>query len=494
MHLLHDTMSLARWMTRILVGSTLLAAAAMQPGSRLTHIQSRGARTGPPHCQQASSSSDDAAALLVRSACHRDVAAAQVLRVLEAVERRTLGLPITEADLDGHFELIFASAAARLPLLDGYMPNREFLAWDFAAGRLDLEIETLPFLPTIKVVGEGLTWDAATQTLSYTVGKKPPSTWSILFMDDQAGVVAARSSVTGLNLIRRLRGGYSATRAARRQERSSRGATRAVMCDASPSYCRSSLVPAAWLRSHLSDDDLLVLDVTQKLDKATNTVSPDAKGFLAERIHGARFADVGGRLSMPGQRNARGDVLHNMRPAAGTLTSGLAELGVRDDARTHLVLYSSRHVMWATRVWWLLHSVGFAGRVSVLDGGLQAWRAHGFETESGPPSDRDAWPCFGLSPPIRSWRAEAFVAKDRVLSAIGNPDVALIDSLKPASFAGTKESRYGRRGHIESAVNVPYTTVVDTASGLFLSADAIGAAFAAVGLSPRRDERTLLLY
>ena len=52
---------------------------------------------------------------------------------------------ISAADLQGHrWELIFSSAAAKLPLLDGYMPNREVLTWDLERSRLELEIETLP--------------------------------------------------------------------------------------------------------------------------------------------------------------------------------------------------------------------------------------------------------------------------------------------------------------------------------------------------------------
>ena len=32
---------------------------------------------------------------------------------------------------------------------------------------------------------------------------------------------------------------------------------------------------------------------------------------------------------------------------------------------------------------------------------------------------------------------------------------AQVDTLKPSSFDGSKPSRYGRRGHIASAINVP---------------------------------------
>ena len=146
----------------------------------------------------------DVASVLTQCAIRRDIPAASILRALEAVEAKPAGLPVSNDDLAGTWELIFSSAAARVPFVNGYMPNRELLTWDLDARRLDLAIETLPLLPSIKVVGQHLTFDQVEQTLTYTVGKKPESRWSILFFARDEGVIAARSSVTGLNIIRRL--------------------------------------------------------------------------------------------------------------------------------------------------------------------------------------------------------------------------------------------------------------------------------------------------
>ena len=59
---------------------------------------------------------------------------------------------------------------------------------------------------------------------------------------------------------------------------------------------------------------------------------------------------------------------------------------------------------------------------------------------------------------------------------------AQVDTLKPASFDG-KSSRYGRRGHIRTAVNVPYTSLLDEA-GCFLPEPELRRAFAGVGDEP----------
>ena len=48
------------------------------------------------------------------------------------------------------------------------------------------------------------------------------------------------------------------------------------------------------------------------------------------------------------------------------------------------MLYSIGTMMWSTRFWWMLRSLGF-DNVAVLDGGLDKWKAEGRPTETGDP-------------------------------------------------------------------------------------------------------------
>ena len=77
-----------------------------------------------------------------------------------------------------------------------------------------------------------------------------------------------------------------------------------------------TLVSPGWLQGQLAagTNRLCILDVTQRLDATDNTVSADADAFAAAHIPGARFVDVGGRLSRQDQRTAEGTLLHNMMP------------------------------------------------------------------------------------------------------------------------------------------------------------------------------------
>ena len=129
-----------------------------------------------------------------RSAKPDDVLAA--LEVLRAERPR----PPTRDSFGGTWELVWNDKLAKVPVINGYMPNRETLVWDLDAGVLDLRVETLPFLPEVKIRGDGLTY--ADGVLTYTVGDKPPSTWDVFHAED--GVVCAESSATGLNVIRRI--------------------------------------------------------------------------------------------------------------------------------------------------------------------------------------------------------------------------------------------------------------------------------------------------
>ena len=233
---------------------------------------------------------------------------------------------------------------------------------------------------------------------------------------------------------------------------------------------RSSLVSAPWLKDNLGDPKIRVLDVTQVLDRTTNTVAPAVDTYMTSHVPGARFVDVAGRLSTPDPK------LHNLAPSPEQFASELSRQGVDDDS--HVILYSSSKVMWATRVWYLLDSFGFEGEVSVLDGGLKAWTRAGGGTESGVAPQQPT----PTTLPIRQARYRAFVDKEDVLKAIEEGDRPIVDTLKPASFDGSR-SRYGRPGHIASAINIPYTALLDD-SGCFLPEPELRRAFAGVGDEP----------
>ena len=139
----------------------------------------------------------------------RKATALDVTELLESLEEQQPPPSVPKEFLEGTFELVFSSAVKELPFVgmfyDGYMPSKEIMNFNFTAGEMTLTVETLPLMPQIDIVGDKLTWDPEKATLSYIIeGREemPPSTWQILYASEH--VLAARSSVTGLNVVRRI--------------------------------------------------------------------------------------------------------------------------------------------------------------------------------------------------------------------------------------------------------------------------------------------------
>ena len=157
-------------------------------------------------------------------------------------------------------------------------------------------------------------------------------------------------------------------------------------------------------------------------------------------------------------------------PPPAQLERLFVSLGVSND--TEVVFYSSGHMMWATRAWWLLHYCGHR-RCRVLDGGLAAWRDGGFpvstKTTSYPAGDFKA----SADPAL-------FADKNAVLTAIGDSGICTVNALSPEVYAGEGDFSYGRQGHIAGSINVYYDDLLD--NGCFKDDAALRRALDAKGL------------
>ncbi|GEA81951.1 sulfurtransferase [Cellulomonas uda] len=217
-------------------------------------------------------------------------------------------------------------------------------------------------------------------------------------------------------------------------------------------------------------DEVLVLDASTALAQGSEgdpyTAEPLRAQYLAAHVPGAAFVDVKNELSDPG-----GPFLFTL-PPADTLAAAFAAVGVGDG--THVVVYDTVGSAWATRVWWLLRWLGHDA-VSVLDGGLGAWRAAGFPTASGA-ADDEAARAGGVTLTPRE-RPELLATLPRVENiSAGDAAGLLVNALDPATFRGEQEvSPYPRRGRIPGSVNVPLFTLLDPATGRFLPVDELRA-------------------
>jgi thiosulfate/3-mercaptopyruvate sulfurtransferase len=221
-------------------------------------------------------------------------------------------------------------------------------------------------------------------------------------------------------------------------------------------------VSAAWLREHLDDPDLVVIDATVLIepDGSGNLLSKNGRpSYEAGHIPGAVFADFMGELS------DNDSELEFAVPSPEQFAAYMGSLGVGDDSR--VVIYDTNGMSWAARVWWMLRWVGF-DQAALLDGSLEAWKAEGGEvsTEAATPTARSL---------TINLRPELMADQDDVRAAIDDESVNLIDSMPEQHYRG-EWAMYARPGHITSASNVPVTSLYDE-TGKFRAHDELDALF-----------------
>lgn len=214
------------------------------------------------------------------------------------------------------------------------------------------------------------------------------------------------------------------------------------------------LVDAAWLAEHRTDPDLVLLDATTILvlpeGDGYYTVNSGVELYRAAHIPGAVFADL--HLNLADQ--SAEDTFTVLDSA--DFAERIGALGVGDGK--HVVVYDQGGNLWATRLWWNLRLEGFDS-ISVLDGGLPAWRAADLPVESG-----DLAPTPAVFTARR--RPELLARKDEVLAAVSDEKTVLVNSLDRPTFTGEKQT-YARPGRIPSSENVPFGALV-TAQGRFI--------------------------
>ena len=183
------------------------------------------------------------------------------------------------------------------------------------------------------------------------------------------------------------------------------------------------------------------------------TVRSGRPGYEQAHIPGAAFADIAGELSDPDSPFAF------TLPAAERFAAAAGRLGIGSGA--HVVVYAQDTPMWATRLWWQLRFFGFES-VSVLDGGLPAWRTAGLPTEPGACAYE---PAQFSARPRAEWLATR--ADVEAVVAAGDGSACLVNALTPAVFRGEGPSSYSRPGRIPGSVNAPWTELVDPDTNRF---------------------------
>lgn len=198
------------------------------------------------------------------------------------------------------------------------------------------------------------------------------------------------------------------------------------------------LVSVQWLNGHRTDSDLVVLDVRSAIDGG------GAQAYAAAHIPGSIHSDY----DKAGWRVTRNNVPF-MVPTTAELEKLIGDLGIDEDSHV-IVVPAGVNVLdfgSAARTYWTLKYAGVKN-LSILDGGIAAWRQAGLPTESG---TRTPSPKIFTAAVDKSILAEA----GNVESIERKGGATLIDA-RPASFFLGKEKAPASQayGHIPGALSV----------------------------------------
>lgn len=228
------------------------------------------------------------------------------------------------------------------------------------------------------------------------------------------------------------------------------------------------LVSPAWLSEHLKDSDLVVLDVRSALDGGGE------KAYVEAHIPGSVHSDY----DKAGWRVTRNDVPF-MVPSTAELEKLIGDVGIDED--THVVVVPAGvdvlDFSAAARTYWTLKYTGVK-KVSILDGGVAAWKQAGLPVESG---------ASAPSPKIFTATIDKsiLVETPEVEKIAASGGASLVDARAAIYFNGKdKAPAAAAYGHIPGALSLDSEAFYDTKANRLKPQAALAAVANAVPAGP----------
>jgi thiosulfate/3-mercaptopyruvate sulfurtransferase len=213
------------------------------------------------------------------------------------------------------------------------------------------------------------------------------------------------------------------------------------------------LVTPEWLREHLDDRDLRIVDFRWHL-----LGPPGREGYTQGHIPGAVFVDL------EAVTGTQGGGRHPL-PTGERFEVEMRKAGVSSDST--VVAYDDAGGSIASRLWFVLGWFGHEAQ-AVLDGGIQAWGAP-LTTDLPTPRPGN----FRSLEPDRS----RILDFDEVRKLGGAP---LIDARAGERYRGEKEPVDPKAGHIPGALSAPWAENLGP-DGRFKSPEQLRTRFAELG-------------
>lgn len=224
------------------------------------------------------------------------------------------------------------------------------------------------------------------------------------------------------------------------------------------------LLSPAELAQRINDPSLIVIDATWTFPGGPQ---PQTDGS----IPGAVFFDIDAIADTHSS-------LPHMLPNPDFFAIEVGNLGISHTH--HIVIYDRIGLFSSPRAWWSFKYMG-AKMVSVLDGGLAAWKAEGLPVEPGSAAKSGQnQKHFEVTP-----QSQRCIGYDQLIGVVNSSTAQIIDARPAKRFRGEiSEPREGlASGHMPGAKNIPWTDFLDT-TGKLMSQTRLKALFADRGVQP----------
>jgi thiosulfate/3-mercaptopyruvate sulfurtransferase len=194
------------------------------------------------------------------------------------------------------------------------------------------------------------------------------------------------------------------------------------------------LVSTAWLQEHQADRGLVVVQV-----------AGTRREYRQGHVPGARF--LWAQAYAPSTPDGTYDL-----PTLEQATALFRELGLGPDSRVVLV-YSGTAIQQTARALLTFEHFGLDGRVSILNGGFDAWKA-----ERRPVSTETPEVAPGTA--VAKAGGQLFADAAYVQARLDAPGATIVDA-RDARFYNGEGGGQPRPGHIPGALNVPFSSLVE---------------------------------
>ncbi|WP_108461046.1 sulfurtransferase [Devosia naphthalenivorans] len=228
------------------------------------------------------------------------------------------------------------------------------------------------------------------------------------------------------------------------------------------------LVTAEWLKSHAGDENLVILDIRDDIEKTDLGELP----FIANAVV-APYGSAGWRTEVDG--------VPGQIPAEEQIAGLIGGLGIDGDDHVVIVPWGtdSSEFGGATRVYWTFKYLGHDD-VSILDGGWRQYDAQGGERVAEAVTPEAVEFPYEVQPQLRT-------TTDQVVAALES-GTKLIDGRPNEQFIGQSKSPVVRvPGTIPGAVNLPHSSLYSGEYASFAQPETVATLVKDLGLAEGED-------